>query len=96
MGITLQEDRYYRRNAMRAISLKMPQTLDARLTAAARRRRRSKSAYVREAVEQRLAQEERDPEASLFERIQHLVGCAKGAPRDLSTNKRYLEGLGKR
>jgi hypothetical protein len=81
---------------MRAISLKVPENLDARLSAMARRRRRSKSAIVRESLERTLAEEERDPETPLFERMRHLVGCAKGRPADLSTNKEYLKDLGKR
>ncbi len=51
---------------------------------------------MREALERTLADEERRPDAPLFERIRHLVGCGKGGPRDLSTNKEYLKDLGKR
>ena len=31
-----------------------------------------------------------------FEDIKHLAGVLTGGPRDLSPNKRYLEGLGER
>lgn len=35
-----------------------------------------------------------EPAPVPYERIAHLAGIHKGGPRDLSTNKRYLEGLG--
>ena len=39
--------------------------------------------------------EQLDPDVSTpYERIAHLAGVLKDGPTDLSTNKRYLEGLG--
>ncbi len=81
---------------MRTISLKVPEDMDARLLAAARRRRRTRSAYMREALNRTLSEEDRQSDTSLFERMRHLVGCAKGRPSDLSTNKKYLEDLGRK
>lgn len=53
---------------------------------------------------ERLAQEQsaqsvqksRSPEFERvpFERIKHLAGSVKGGPRDLASNKRYLDDLG--
>ena len=29
-----------------------------------------------------------------YDVVKHLVGCCRGGPKDLSTNPKYLEGLG--
>lgn len=42
----------------------------------------------------RLQSEEAEDQPVPYERIAHLAGVFDDAPTDLSSNKRYLEGLG--
>lgn len=74
------------------MTLKIPPEMDAKLAAEARRRRVSKSQVVREMVEAGL---KRKParRVSLHDRLRDLCGSIEG-PGDLSTNPKYLEGLG--
>lgn len=75
---------------LRTVSVKLPRSLDSRLTAIARRRRTTRSAVIRELVAS-LADESRD---SVLERMGDLVGSFSG-PRDLSTNPKYMKDFGK-
>ena len=51
----------------------------------ARRRGRTKSAVIREAlVALSRAEEETEARTSPYEAIAHLIGCARGVPKDLS------------
>ena len=80
---------------MKMLTLKVPDDLDERLRAEARRRGTSKSAIVREAVGRYLVSsspEERGPSA--LDLMGDLVGSIEG-PGDLSHNPRYMEGYGK-
>lgn len=74
---------------MSSASLKLPKELDRALTELARRRRSSRSALLREAVESLARQEHR----SVTKLAADLVGCLEG-PRDLSTSHRHLRGYG--
>lgn len=74
---------------MKALSLKIPEELAERLDAYARNRGKSKSAVLREFIEQTLDAADANPLAD----IAHIIGAVRG-PADLSTNKDYLEGLG--
>ena len=78
---------------MTTISLKVPATLDSRLTEEAQRRRTSKSALVRECVEKVLLAPRKDRAASCLDLAEDLAGCLKG-PRDIATNLKYLEDFG--
>lgn len=78
---------------MTSISLKLPDTLDSRLTEEAQRRRTSKSAVVRECVEKVLFAPREDRAVSCLDLGGELAGCHKG-PRDIATNPKYLEGFG--
>ena len=86
-GIANLHIRYYYA-AMTTISLKLPDSLEARLTAEAKRRRTTKSAIVREAVEQAFAKKKNFVSCADF--VRDLIGSQPG-PRDASTNKKYLE-----
>lgn len=79
---------------MEAISLKMPKSLSLRLAQTARKQNRSKSAIVREAVDIYLRSEGAELEESALDQVADLVGIFSG-PGDLSTNKAYLEDLGR-
>ena len=76
---------------MTTISLKLPDSLEAKLTAEAKRRRTTKSAIVRDAVEKEFAR--RKGFVSCADLAGDLVGSQPG-PRDASTNKEYLKDMG--
>ena len=81
---------------MKAISLKLPPRLHARLDRAAKRRKESRSEVVRATLEQYLngAQLRKSRRTvSALELAGHLVGCVAG-PGDLSINPKYMEGFG--
>jgi predicted DNA-binding protein len=80
---------------MTTILVKLPEALDQRLQMVAARKRTSKSTVIRQAVEQALRPNGRASSASCYELAKDLCGSVKGAPRDLSTNKRYLAGFGR-
>lgn len=75
---------------MKTVSFKLPVALDKALTDLARRRRSSRSAVVREAVEALARGEKR----SVTELAGDLVGSVHG-PRDLATNPKYMADFGK-
>ena len=72
----------------------MPENLAAKLAAVARKRGRSKSAVIRQLLEEQLDRGLAVPADSCLELAADLVGCVEG-PGDLSFNKRRLEGLGR-
>jgi hypothetical protein len=80
---------------MTTISLKLPSTLIARLKTEARNRRKSKSAVIRECLEQNLGQSRRGRKPSFHDLAQDLCGSGASKVRDLATNPKYLDGLGK-
>jgi Ribbon-helix-helix protein, copG family len=77
-------------NPMRTVSFKLPEHLDDALSDLARRRKSSRSAVVREALEG-LAAGGRNSVTAAFDA---LVGPLDG-PADLSTNPKHLAGYGK-
>ena len=77
-------------NPMRTVSFKLPEHLDDALSDLARRRKSSRSALVREAL-QGLATSGR---RSVTAAVDGLVGPLDG-PTDLSTNPKHLAGYGK-
>jgi len=80
---------------MTTITVKLPEELELRLQVAAKRRRTSRSEVIRQLVEQGLRTTRRAEAGSCYELAKDLCGSVKGAPRDLSTNKRYLQEFGK-
>lgn len=79
---------------MTTITCKVPERLAAALDAAARTERRSKSALLREALEQRLKGKKRRGPATAYDLVKHLCGSLKGGPTDLATNPKYMESFG--
>ncbi len=77
---------------MRAISLKLPDQLDQKITALARRRRSSRSAVMREALETFASN--RPARSSVTAAAGDLVGSLNG-PEDLATAPEHFAGLGK-
>jgi Arc/MetJ-type ribon-helix-helix transcriptional regulator len=79
---------------MKNLSLKLPDALDVKLRAVARKRRASKSDVVRAALESYLAGRSGAAARSVLDLAGDLVGCLEG-PGDLSYNKKYMRGFGK-
>ena len=79
---------------MKSLSLKLPDAFDAKLAAVARKRRASKSAVVREALEAYIAHGGKVIPGSALDLAKDLAGCLEG-PGDLSYNKRYMRGFGR-
>ncbi len=75
---------------MTTVSVKLPTPLATWLNQRARELRRSKSALVRQALEQERRQRGR---ATCLDLMEDLCGSVRG-PRDLSTNPKHLAGFG--
>ena len=75
------------------MSLKLPDEVDARLEARARRAGRTKSALTREALT-RFLESDGGAGASCLDLVRNLVGTATG-PGDLASNKRFLRRYGR-
>jgi len=78
---------------MKTISLKVPDTIDARLEARARGLGKTKSELTREALARFLEASPR-PDVSCLDLVRDLVGIARG-PGDLASNKKHLRGYGR-
>jgi hypothetical protein len=76
---------------MKTISVKLPTPLATWLSQQARELRRSKSALVRQALEQ---QRSGPGQGTCLDLMEDLCGSVRG-PRDLSINPKHLEGFGK-
>jgi hypothetical protein len=78
---------------MKTVSLRLPEALDARLTWLAQEKGVTRSAVVREALEAFMENgTARRPSA--YDLSSDLCGSVTDAPRDLSYNKKYMEGFG--
>jgi hypothetical protein len=78
---------------LRVVTLKIDEGLAARLEGTVRRRGLSKSAWLRNAIEARLAEEAAHD--SFADRARDLAGCVKGRPKDLASNPKHLRGFGR-
>jgi predicted transcriptional regulator len=79
---------------VKLLSVKLPDALDAKLTAFAQQRGTSKSELVREALEALLTRKRSVRKASALALAKDLAGCVAG-PGDLSVNKDYLKDYGR-
>ena len=79
---------------MTTISLKVPETLAARLIEAARQKGVSKSGLIRSALEVYLQTDGVEEPGSALSQAADLVGVLSG-PKDLSANKDYLRDFGR-
>lgn len=81
--------------ASQRISVRVSQGTARRLKERSRATGEKESDVVREALEEYLSKsaEEKTPYERALEA--GMIGCAKGLPKDLSTNKRYFKGFGK-
>jgi hypothetical protein len=79
---------------MTTVTVKLPGKLNVRLAAEAGRKHMTKSAVIRQLLENALRSPTAGSEASCYELTKDLCGSIHGAPRDLSSNKKHLEGYG--
>jgi hypothetical protein len=76
------------------MSIKIPPVLEAQLNAEARARSIPKSKIVREMLEKRYRPTRRGKPLTFGDVAGHLIGSLNGGPKDLSTNKKYMDGFG--
>jgi Arc/MetJ-type ribon-helix-helix transcriptional regulator len=79
---------------MKTISVKVPEELDLKLTAVAARKRESKSALIRAALDQIVESSDTITPNSCLDLAKDLIGSVEG-PSDLSHNKKHLKGYGR-
>jgi len=92
-GIADLHDRYYFPR-MTTISLKIPDELVSRVDAVARAKRTSRSALLREALEDKLKAMASKSPPSLYEQSADLCGKGSSGLGDLASNPKHLEGFG--
>jgi hypothetical protein len=80
---------------MKTLTVKVPDVLFADIASAAAARNVPKSEIVRERLARKPATEKRES-GSLWARMDDLVIRADSLPVDLSSNKAYLKGYGKK
>jgi hypothetical protein len=78
---------------MPTITCKVSPELDARLAAASRTRRTSKSVVVREILEAHLARRPGRRQLRAYDVVKHFVGRLSG-PRDLSYGAHHMDSFG--
>jgi predicted DNA-binding protein len=81
--------------ASHRITVRVPQTLTARLRSRSRAKGTTESELVREALENYLGHSAGECSAYELAEEAGIIGCLRGAPTDLSTNPRHLRGFGK-
>ena len=80
--------------AMHTMSVKIPHSLKLRMERESSRRGMSKSRLIRDALESAFGQDKQMPGATVFDLTKDLCGSVRGGPRDLSSNKKHLDGYG--
>ena len=76
---------------MKTLSVKVPEDLDLKLTAVAAKRRESKSAVIRAALDHLVKSSEAITPNSCLDLAKDLIGSVEG-PSDLSYNNKHLKG----
>ena len=79
---------------MPTISVKIPHGLKLRMERESSRGGLSKSRLIRDALERALDQRKQMAGATVFDLTKDLCGSVRGGPRDLSSNKKHLDGYG--
>ena len=81
--------------ASQRITVRVPATLGSRLRDRSRVKGQTPSDIVRVALENYLGEQSSTGSAYELAEAAGLIGCIGRAPRDLSVNRRHLEGFGK-
>jgi predicted DNA-binding protein len=76
------------------ITIRVPASLAERLRSRSRLAGRTGSRLIREALESYLGQPSGERAAYEVAVQAGLIGCARDAPRDLSSNRRHFDGFG--
>lgn len=84
----------YYLTAMITISLKVPDELVSRMDAMARAKQTSRSALLREALEEKLKAAARKAPQSLYEQSADLCGMGSSGLGDLASNSKHMDGFG--
>jgi predicted DNA-binding protein len=79
---------------MHTMSVKIPHSLKLRMERESSRRGMSRSRLIRDALESAFGQDKQMPGATVFDLTKDLCGSVRGGPRDLSSNKKHLDGYG--
>ena len=79
---------------MTTLSLSLPDNLVARLDLAAKARKKTRKAYVREVLVKSVPSTSASKAPSLLERTRNLCGIGKSGMRDLSSNPAHLSDFG--
>ena len=77
------------------ITVRVPQSLTARLRSRSRAKGTTESELVREALESYLGHSAGERSAFQLAEEAGIIGSVRGAARDLSTSRRHLRGFGK-
>jgi len=77
------------------ITVRVPQTLTARLRTHSRAKGTTESELVREALETYLGKTKKESSAYELAEATGIIGAARNSPKDLSTNPRHFKGFGK-
>jgi predicted transcriptional regulator len=77
------------------ITIRVSESLVKRLKRHANMKQRSESALVRDALENLLGDTPEPGSAYDLAKAAGLIGCARGAPSDLSTSRKHFDGFGK-
>lgn len=80
---------------MTTVSLKLPDHLLERLERVSQDRGTTKSAVVRECLEESLAAPVHGGRETCYGLARDLAGTLKGLPRDLATNPKHMEDFGR-
>ena len=79
---------------MKTISIKLPDDLLAKIQYAAKKKGETRSAFIRESVEESLSREKNPSTGSCLDHARDLAGCVQGPP-DLSTNPAHMDHYGR-
>jgi hypothetical protein len=79
---------------MVTMTVKLPKTTSARISAVAKARRVPKSQVVREVLESHFKSKGKGRRVMFYEMAWDIIGSVKGGPPDLSSNPKYMEGYG--
>jgi Arc/MetJ-type ribon-helix-helix transcriptional regulator len=79
---------------MKTLTVKVPEDLDLKLTAVAAKRRESKSALIRAALDLLVKSSEAITPNSCLDLAKDLIGSVEG-PSDLSYSNKHLKGYGR-
>jgi hypothetical protein len=80
--------------ASQRITVRVPATLGTRIRERSRIKGQTPSDLVRVALESYLAEDSGVGSAYEAAQAAGLIGCVRGAPKDLSTSRRHFEGFG--